>query len=186
MCLYVCTWRRPWHATPVLLPGKSHQGRSLVGYSPWGRQESNMTEWLHFHFSLSCTGEGNGNRLQCSCLENPREGGAWWAAVYGVAQSRTRLTRLSSSSSSCLDLILFSHVWLLSLLSRVRLFATPWSVACQASLSMGIPRQEYQSGLPCPPPGDLPDPGIKPTVSPESSASPADSLLRSHPGSPWR
>ena len=56
-----------------------------------------MTERLHFHFSLSSTGEGNGNPLQCSCLENPRDGGAWWAAVYGVAQSRTRLKRLSSS-----------------------------------------------------------------------------------------
>ena len=59
-----------------------------------------MTERLHFHFSLSCIGEGDGNPLQCSCLENPRDGGAWWAAVYGVAQSRTRLKRLSSSSSS--------------------------------------------------------------------------------------
>ena len=58
-----------------------------------------MTEWLHFHFSLSCTGEGNGNPLQCSWLENPRDGGAWWAAVYGVAQSRTRLKWLSSRSS---------------------------------------------------------------------------------------
>ena len=58
------------------------------------------TERLHFHFSLSCFGEGNGNPLQCSCLENPRDGGAWWAAVYAVAQSRTRLKRLSSSSSS--------------------------------------------------------------------------------------
>ena len=58
-----------------------------------------MTERLHFHFSLSCIGEGNGNPLQCSCLENPRDGGAWWAAVSGVAQSRTRLKRLSSSSS---------------------------------------------------------------------------------------
>ena len=58
-----------------------------------------MTERLHFHFSLSCIGEGNGNPLQCSCLENPRDGGAWWAAVYGVAQSRTRLKRLSSRSS---------------------------------------------------------------------------------------
>ena len=58
-----------------------------------------MTERLHFHFSLSCIGEGNGNPLQCSCLENPRDGGAWWAAVYGVTQSRTRLKRLSSSSS---------------------------------------------------------------------------------------
>ena len=58
-----------------------------------------MTKQLHFHFSLSCIGEGNGNPLQCSCLENPWDGGAWWAAVYGVTQSRTRLKRLSSSSS---------------------------------------------------------------------------------------
>ena len=75
-------------------------GRSLVGYSPWGRQESDTTERLHFHFSLSCIGGGNGNPLQCSCLENPRDGGAWWAAVYGVTESRTRLKRLSSSSST--------------------------------------------------------------------------------------
>ena len=59
-----------------------------------------MTERLHFHFSLSCVREGNGNPLQCSCLENPRDGRAWWAALYGVAQSRTRLKRLSSSSSN--------------------------------------------------------------------------------------
>ena len=58
-----------------------------------------MTERLHFRFSLSCIGEGNGNPLQCSCLENPRDGGAWWAAIYGVAQSQTRRKRLSSSSS---------------------------------------------------------------------------------------
>ena len=80
-------WKIPW-------------ARSLVGCSPWGREELHMTERLHFHFSLSCIGEGNGNPLQCSCLENPRDGGAWWAAVYGFAQSRTRLKRLSSSSSS--------------------------------------------------------------------------------------
>ena len=66
---------------------KSHGWRSLVGCSPWGHEESDVTEQLHFHFSLSCIGEGNGNPLQCSCLENPRDGGAWWAAVYGVAQS---------------------------------------------------------------------------------------------------
>ena len=70
-----------------------------MGYSPWGREESDTTEQLHFHFSLSCIGEGNGNPVQCSCLENPRDGGAWWAAVYGVSQSRTWLKRLSSSSS---------------------------------------------------------------------------------------
>ena len=92
--------RRQWHPTPVLLPGKSHGWRSLVGYSPWDHYESDTTEWLHFHFSLSCIEEGNGNPLQCSCLEHPRDGGAWWAAVYGVTQSRTRLKQLSSSSSS--------------------------------------------------------------------------------------
>ena len=69
-----------------------------MGCSPWGRQESDTTERLHFHFSLSCIGEGNGNPLQCSCLENLRDGGAWWAAVSGVAQSRTRLKQLSSRS----------------------------------------------------------------------------------------
>ena len=84
--LYI--WRRQWHPTPVLLPGKSHGWRSLVGCSPWGREELDTTELLHFHFSLSCIGEGNGNPLQCSCLENPRDGGAWWAAIYGVTQSR--------------------------------------------------------------------------------------------------
>ena len=92
--------RRQWHPTPVLLPGKAHGRRSLVGCTPWGHEESSTTERLHFHFSLWCIGEGNGNPLQCSCLENPRDGGAWWAAVHGVAQSRTRLKRLSSSSSS--------------------------------------------------------------------------------------
>ena len=79
-------WKIPW--------------RSLVGCSPWGRYESDTTEQLHFDFSLSCIGGGSGNPLQCSCLENPRDWGAWWAAIYGVAQSRTRLKRLSSSSSS--------------------------------------------------------------------------------------
>ena len=105
-CILLANWanltcipRRQWHPTPVLLPGKSHGQRSLIGCSPWSREES-TSERLHFHFSLSCTREGNGNRLQFSCLENPRDGGACWAAVYGVAQSRTRLNRLSSSSSN--------------------------------------------------------------------------------------
>ena len=89
--------RRQWHPTPVLFPGKSHGRRSLVGCSPWGRWESDMTGRLLSLFS-SCIGEGNGNPLQCSCLENPRDRGAWWAAVYGVAQCRTWL----SSSSSIL------------------------------------------------------------------------------------
>ena len=86
--------RRQWHPTPVLLPRKSHGRRSLVSCSPLA-----TTEQLHFPFSLSCIGEGgNGNPLQCSCLENHRDGGAWWAAVYGVTQSQTRLKRLSNSS----------------------------------------------------------------------------------------
>ena len=79
-------WKIPWTEKPGRL-------QSL------GSLESDTTEWLHFHFSLSWIGEGNGNPLQCSCLENPRDGGAWWAAVHGVAQSRTRLKRLSSSST---------------------------------------------------------------------------------------
>ena len=93
--LTLCMCRRWWHPTPVLLPGKSHGWRSPEGCSPWGRSESDRTEWLHFHFSPSCIGEGNGNPLQCSCLENPRDRGAWWAAVYGVTQSWTRLKWLS-------------------------------------------------------------------------------------------
>ena len=78
-------WKIPWTEEPGRL-------------SPWGCEESDTTERLHFRFSLSCIGERNGNPLQCSCLENPRDGGAWWAAVYGVAQSQTQLKRLSSSS----------------------------------------------------------------------------------------
>ena len=83
-------WKIPWTEEP---------GR-LQSMGRWG---SDMTERLHFHFLLSCTGEGNGNPLQGSCLENPREGGAWWAAVYGVAQSRTRLKRLSGSSTVAIN-----------------------------------------------------------------------------------
>ena len=89
--VYQGAGRRQWHPTPVLLPGKSHGWRSLVGCSPWGHL-------LHFHFSLSCIVESNGNPLQCSCLENRRDRGACWAAVYGVAQSRTRLKWLRSGS----------------------------------------------------------------------------------------
>ena len=77
------------HLSFVSLPGKSHGQRSLVGCSPWGSEESDTTERLHFDFSRSCIGEGNGNPLQCSCLENPLDSRAWWATVYGVAQSWT-------------------------------------------------------------------------------------------------
>ena len=128
------------------------------------------TERLHFHFSLSPIGEGNGNPLQCSCLENPRDGGAWWAAVFGVTQSRTQLKQLSSSSSrqhtekqrhyfankgpsSQFSSVQFSHsvvsdsllllLLLLSRFSRVRLCATPKMAAHQALLSLGFSRQEH-------------------------------------------
>ena len=88
--------RRQWHPTPVLffwkIPWMEEPGR----LQSMGSLELDTTERLHFHFSLSCTREGNDNGLQCSCLENPRNGEAWWAAVYGVAQSRIRLKRLSS------------------------------------------------------------------------------------------
>ena len=97
--LVVVQRRRQWQPTPVLLPGESQGRGSLAGCSPRGRWGSDTTERLHFHFLLSGIGEGNGNPLQCSCLENPRDGGAWWAAVYGVTHSRTRLKRLSSISS---------------------------------------------------------------------------------------
>ena len=96
----IIQWRRQWHPTPVLLPRKFHGQRSLVGCSSWGHHELDTIEQLHFHFPLSHTGEGNCNPLQCSCLENPRDGGAWWAAVYGIAQSRTQLKRLSIISSN--------------------------------------------------------------------------------------
>ena len=79
-------WKIPWTEEPGELQSMGSLG---IG----------QTERLHFHFSLSRIREGNGNPLQCSCLENPRDGGAWWAAVSGVAQSRTRLKRLSGSSS---------------------------------------------------------------------------------------
>ena len=92
--------RRQWHPTPVLLPGKSLGWRSLVGCSPWGREESDTTEQLHFHFALSCIREGNGNPLQCSCLENPRDGGAWWAAVMGSHRGRHDWSDLAAAAGA--------------------------------------------------------------------------------------
>ena len=116
-------WRRQWHPTPVLLPGKSHGWRSLVGCNLWVHYELDTTEQLHFHFSLSHIGEVNGNPLQCSCLENPRDWGAWWAAIYGVVQNRTQLKWLSSSSSKGLTwsdikfLLLQFSLWIILLSS---------------------------------------------------------------------
>ena len=99
---------------------KIHGRRSLVGCSPWGHEELGTTEWLHFHFSLSCIGEGNGNPLQCSCLENPRDGGTWWAAVSGVTQSWTWLKQLSSSST--VEIIKFSTGLCLLISRRLHFF----------------------------------------------------------------
>ena len=131
--------------TAVLLLGKSHGQRSLIGCSPWGHWVGQ--DWAT-SLSLLSIGEGNGNPLQCSCLENPRDGEAWWTAVYGVPQSRTWLKWLSSSSSSYYQgsfgnfaetLAPFPGLWnivvFVQLLSRVWLFATPWTATHQDSLS---------------------------------------------------
>ena len=96
-------WRRQQQPTPVLLPGIFHGWRCLVGYSPWGRKESDMTEQLYFHFSLSCIGEGNGNPLQCSCLENPRDGGAWWGYGPWGHKELDRTERLSKHTRTVLS-----------------------------------------------------------------------------------
>ena len=95
-----CTvhWRRRWHPTPVLLL-ENPMDREPGGLQPMGSRSVGHNRATSLSFSLSCIGEGNGNPLQCSCLENPRDGGPWWAAVYGVAQRWTQLKRLSSSSS---------------------------------------------------------------------------------------
>ena len=142
-----------------------------MGCGPWGRCKSGTTKRLHFHFSLSCIGEGNGNPLQCSCLENPRDGGAWWASVYGVAQSRTRLKQLSSSSK---DLLLIGFMaygmkkvkksmhTCAQLLSHVHLFVTPWTATQHTPLSMGFLKQEYWNQLPFPSTGDLLTQGLNP------------------------
>ena len=114
------------------------------------------TERLHFHFSLSCIGEGNGNPLQCSCLQNPRDGGAWWAAVYGVAQSWTRLKRLSSSSSSSR----VSGRKGTSLPAKQRATAEPFHTPLSMSLS-------------CPIQNVAPHPSLRPSLLTPNSGSPA-------------
>ena len=118
--------RRQWHPTPVLLPGKSHGRRSLVGCSPCGREESDTTERLHFHFSLSCIGEGNGNPLQCSCLENPRDGGArpyrlctnrLCMCPYRVGHDWSNLAAAAAAKGFWLKMVDWTHVFDLLLLS---------------------------------------------------------------------
>ena len=121
-------------------------------------------------------GEGKGNPLQYSCLENSMVRGAWWATVHGVAKSRTRLKRLSSSSSRLQENVPAGPQ--VSALSRLQLFATPWSVAHQAPLTMEFSRPEYWSELPFSSPRDLPDPGIVPG----SPSFQAESLLSEPPG----
>ena len=111
--------RKQWHPTPVLLSGKSHGRRSLVGRSPWGHEELDMTEWLHFHFSLSCIGEGNGNPLQCSCLENPRDGGPCWAA-----QSWTRLKQFSTYA--CIYVYMHMYVLCIHTYMRFHIYVLIW------------------------------------------------------------
>ena len=120
----------------VLFPGKSHGWRSLEGCSPWVA-ESGTTEQLHFQFSLSCIGEGNGNPLQCFWLENPRDRGTWWAAVYGVAQGQTQLKWLSSSSSMSSmkrDSFISSFFWLFPsvfiFVISILLFSRSWIWIC--------------------------------------------------------
>ena len=115
--------RRQWLPTPVLLPGKSHGWRSLVGCSPWGH----LRVGHNWATSLSCIGEGNGNPLQCSCLENPRDRGAWWASVSGVAQSWTRLKRLSSSSSIYKMRMMITRIIMRNTLSRMM---SDWLFLC--------------------------------------------------------
>ena len=123
--------------TPVLLPGKRMEEPG--GLQSMGRWGLDTTERLHFHFSLSCVGEGNGSPLQCSCLENPRDGGAWWAAIYGVTQSQTQLKRLSSSSIApeIKPSWRFCSKDVLSLISTPSSFpAKPWLQAVITGLSV--------------------------------------------------
>ena len=99
---YVEQHRRQWHPTPVLLHGKSHGRRSLVGCSPWGCKESNTTERLHFHFLLSCIGEGNGNPLQCSCLVNPKDGRVKWLRNWSDLAAVAAAILITACASSSL------------------------------------------------------------------------------------
>ena len=153
-------WKIPW----VEEPGRLQFVGSLRVRHDWATSLSLFTV-MHWRRKWQPT--------PVSCLENPRDGGAWWAAIYGVAQSRTWLKWLSSSNSSSMPV-----------LSRVQFFVTLWTTACQSPLSMGYPRQEYWCELPCDPPGGLPDPGIKSPSLALSHALQTDSLPLSHKESP--
>jgi len=151
-------WKIPWMEEPG---GLQSMGSRRVGYD----RVTSLSLFTFMHWRRKC------NPLQCSFLENPRDGGAWWAAVYGVAQSWTWLTRLSNSSSSCLlghllpytsallDAQYYRHLSL-TVLSHVQL-CNPMTTACQPPLFTGFFRQEYYSGFPFPPPGRPPHPDME-------------------------
>ena len=159
-------WRRQWQPTPVLLPGKSHGWRILVGYSPRGCKELDIPEQLNFSSFISLQILESWKTIfifsLCSCLR--------WShpALCFKCQTKTLMSPLPyclfsmshklsrKYTYACVPVCVLSHF------SHVRLFANLWIVACQAPLSLGFSRQEYWSGLPFPPPGDLPAPGIKP------------------------
>ena len=173
-----------------------------MGYSLWGCEDSDTTEWLHFHFSLSCTRGGNGNPLRVLAWTIPGTG-AWWAAVYGVAQSRTQLMWLSSSSSeevkrwgcrenwcllprshcSILEEELKSWIqpkdrWWCEVAQSCPTLCDPMDCSLPSSSILGFSRQVNWSGLPFPSPGDLPNPGTEPG----SPALQADALPSEPPG----
>ena len=134
--------RRQWHPTPVLLPRKSHEWRSLVGCSPWGREESDSTERLHFHFSLSCIGEGNGNPLQCSCLENPRDGEPGGLPSLGSHRVRHDWSDLAAAAAVCICLCYFLHSF--------HTLLPPLCPQCVVFICISIPSLKISSSIPFP------------------------------------
>ena len=169
------------------MPGKSHGRRSLVGCSPCGHEESDTTERLHFPFSLSCIEEGNVNPLQCSCLENPRGGGAWWLPSMGLHRVGHDWCDLAAAAAYtqfyvyvclcvCINMCVCVCVCVCSVSQSCQTFCDPLDSSPPGSMVKeedggsttsihGFPGQEYWSGLPFPSPGDLPDPGIETLIS---------------------
>ena len=131
--LNIAWWRRQWHPTPVLLPGKSHGRRSLVLQSLGSLRVGHDWVALPSLFTF-IIGEGNGNALQCSCLENPRDRGAWWAAVYGVAQSQTQLKWLSVAFVTSVRRYLLVVLIYISLIVVKSIFSLCLLAICISSL----------------------------------------------------
>ena len=130
---YVEQHRRQWHPTPVLLHGKSHGRRSLVGCSPWGCKESNTTERLHFHFLLSCIGEGNGNPLQCSCLVNPKDGRVKWLRNWSdLAAVAAAILITACASSSLVFHMMYCSYELNKQCDNIQPWYTPFPVLNQS------------------------------------------------------